>query len=433
MCKQISDFTVKTVLCANGERLPTLLHSNNGMPDFDATLWVVTSLRSQNVASATIEQALRSIKILYLVLQSKKIALSERLREGRILDPAEIELICKAAKQTTSTTASEAIKQEKTEPHRIAKGVVSLEKFRLRMTTRDNNIDVDSGTTAIRMSYIRAFLNWRINREIFRANGEKKTDLLMLRNLVDAEMKSKSPSTPGRATISTRTGIDRQAQTLLLAVVTPDHLQNPWTGEFIKSRNQLIVNLLIALGVRRGELLGMRINDIKPRSQDVEILRRPDDITDPRLNESNTKTRDRVLPLSPELYHMIKKYMLLRHDIVHGRHDFLIVSKNGEPLSKSETNRIFRDLDEHHALRGIGPHTLRHTKCENLADELHKAGKGDVEILGYLRQIGGWSDTSKTPYRYTKRFAQERAAEADISLQKSLYIHKAEDKHEKTH
>jgi hypothetical protein len=83
------------------------------------------------------------------------------------------------------------------------------------MTTRDNNIDVDSGTTAIRMSYIRAFLNWRINREIFRANGEKKTDLLMLRNLVDAEMKSKSPSTPGRATISTRTGIDRQAQTLL--------------------------------------------------------------------------------------------------------------------------------------------------------------------------------------------------------------------------
>ena len=295
MCKQISDFTVKTVLCANGERLPTLLHSNNGMPDFDATLWVVTSLRSQNVASATIEQALRSIKILYLVLQSKKIALSERLREGRILDPAEIELICKAAKQTTSTTASEAIKQEKTEPHRIAKGVVSLEKFRLRMTTRDNNIDVDSGTTAIRMSYIRAFLNWRINREIFRANGEKKTDLLMLRNLVDAEMKSKSPSTPGRATISTRTGIDRQAQTLLLAVVTPDHSQNPWTGEFIKSRNQLIVNLLIALGVRRGELLGMRINDIKPRSQDVEILRRPDDITDPRLNESNTKTRDRVL------------------------------------------------------------------------------------------------------------------------------------------
>jgi hypothetical protein len=90
---------------------------------------VVTSLRSQNVASATIEQALRSIKILYLVLQSKKIALSERLREGRILDPAEIELICKAAKQTTSTTASEAIKQEKTEPHRIAKGSCPSKNF----------------------------------------------------------------------------------------------------------------------------------------------------------------------------------------------------------------------------------------------------------------------------------------------------------------
>lgn len=425
MRKQLSLFYVKTVRCADGERLPTLLNRVSGIPDFDATLWVVTSLRSQGFASATIEQALRSVIVLYLVLRKRKVNLAERLRAGRLLDPDECEAISNAARQKAATAAIDVLShedQEENDSLGAVNRVVALEKFRAAMTARDRDFDVGAGTTAIRMGYIRAFLSWRVNREILRAKGERRASLITLRDLVDAEMKNKTPTVSGRATLGERMGIDRETQAHLLRIVTPTHSLNPWSGDFIRARNQLIVNAFLALGVRRGELLGLRIGDLDPRKQEILILRRPDDADDPRLDEPNTKTRDRVLPLSADLYRLVKAYLSLRHDIVRGAHDLLFVANTGEPLGKSALNRLFRVLDSVPNLTKIEPHILRHSFCENLADDLHRAGVGDVEILHYLRQQGGWSDNSDTPRRYTKRFAQERANEASLLMQEKLLI-----------
>ncbi len=422
MRKQDLTFYVKTVRCADGERLPTLLDGVSGVPDFDASLWVVTSLRGKNFASATIEQALRSLVVLYLVLRIHKINLTERLRAGRLLDPAECEMIAKAARQKTAAVAMEVLDPENSVSRMAVSRVVSLERYRGAMTARDRGGDVEAETSGIRMGYIRAFLNWRVNREIFRSTGDKKADLIALRDLVDAEMKNKTPAGSGRSSLGDRMGIDRESQALLQRVVMPTDPQNPWTGEFIRARNHLIINALLGLGVRRGELLGLRIGDFKPQVQEVLILRRPDDASDPRLDEPNTKTRDRVLPLSADLYRLVKAYLPLRHAVVRGAHNFLLVANTGKPLSKSGLNRIFHSLYEVPELPKLEPHILRHSFFENLADDLHRAGKGDVEILGYLRQQGGWSDTSDAPCRYTKRFAQERAHEASLSMQERLAI-----------
>lgn len=392
---------------------------------------MVTSLRGKNLASATIEQALRSIIVLYLVLRKHKINLTERLRAGLLLEPEECEAIAKAAKLKVSATANDVFDHEETDSHGAGRRVVTLEKFRAAMRVRDRDSDVKAETTAIRMEYIRSFLNWRSNREILRAKGERKASLIVLRDLVDAELKNKTPTVSGHATLGDRMGIDRDSQTHLLSIATPTHPLNPWSGNFIRVRNQLIVNAFLALGVRRGELLGLRIADLDPRKQEIVILRRPDDADDPRLNEPNTKTRDRVLPLSADLYRLVKAYLPLRYDIVRGAHTFLFVANTGEPLSKSGLNRLFRALDGLPNFTKIEPHILRHTFCETLADDLHSAGEGDAEILGYLRRLGGWSDTSNTPRRYTKRFAQERAHEASLSMQRKLFMNvPPKDEHE---
>lgn len=422
MCKQSLPLYVKLVRCANGERLPTLLHRASGVPDFDATLWVVTSLRAQNLASATIEQALRSIIVLYLVFRKHKINLTERLRAGCLLDPEECEAIAIAAKRKVSAAAFNASDHDDPRFQRPVERVVRLEKVRSTMRGRNNDFEVNAETTEIRMGYIRAFLRWRIGREMHHAKGVKKKNLSELRDLVDAELGNKTPAGSGRSTLGNRIGIDRENQMRLLNVVTPGHHHNPWFHGFICIRNQLIINFFLALGVRRGELLGLRIIDIDPRTQEVVILRRPDDVEDPRLNEPNTKTRDRVLPMSTDLYQLIKKYLLQRHDIVRGKHDFLFVANTGMPLSKSGLNRLFKALVGVPSLSKIEPHVLRHSYCENLADDLYKSGAGDVEILSYLRRLGGWSDNSIAPLRYTKRFSQERAYEASLSMQKKLNI-----------
>ncbi|MFA7279286.1 MAG: site-specific integrase [Sterolibacterium sp.] len=420
MSQQSAPFRVKLIRTAGGERLPVLLVRATGLPDFDATLWVVSSLRNKNLASETIAQALRSLVVLYLALQSCKVNLSERLAAGNFLSPAEIEEISKACRLTVLANAKALDDQVEGEDQKISK-VTSLEKFRMHQTERAKGDDVDAGTASIRLGYIREFLTWRANKAIARAGNEVKANLIALRDIVDNELQNKTPVVTERATVGQRMGIDRQAQERLLSVVVPTNPQNPWTGEFIRLRNQFIVNAFLALGLRRGELLGIRVGDFNPQAHELLILRRPDDMSDPRLQEPNAKTRDRVLPVSYDLYALMKRYLMLRHELVAGRNEFLIVANTGDPMSKSEANRIFDVLSQKFPPK-VSPHILRHTFFENLADDLHRARKDDVEILNILTRLGGWSDNSNSPRRYTKRFAQERAAEAGLALQAKLYI-----------
>jgi integrase len=420
MSKQSVPFRVKLVRTADGERLPVLIVRATGLPDFDASLWVVSSLRSRSLASETISQALRSLVVLYLALQSCKVNLSERLATGNLLSPAEIEAISKACRQTTQAGAN-VLKDSAELDHQKTNKVTSLEKLRMLRARRALGEDVSAGTASIRLGYIRAFLIWRVNMAIFRAEDDAKASLIALRNLVDDELQNKTPAVTDRADVGQRMGIGRQEQERLLRLVMPTNPQNPWTGVRIRLRNQFIVNAILALGARRGEFLGLRVRDFKPQAQEVLILRRPDDANDPRLHEPNTKTRDRVLPVSYQLHVLMKGYLMLRNELVGGKHEILAVTNTGAPMSKSEVNRIFAVLSQVF-LEKVSPHILRHTFFENLADDLHRAGKDDVEIHNILTRLGGWSETSNSPSRYTKRFAQERAAEAGLAMQEKLYI-----------
>src|SRR5690606_12558663 len=121
----------------------------------------------------------------------------------------------------------------------------------------------------------------------------------------------------------------------------------------------------LATGIRRSELLGIKVKDLNPRTQEVAILRRPDDILDPRPSEPNTKTRDRLLPLPSALYPFLKNYLLLRHDACKGKHDFLFATPDGKPLSKAALNRLFKQLREISPPNTITPHVLRHTYFES--------------------------------------------------------------------
>jgi integrase len=381
----------------------------------------VCALRGKGLASATIEQALRSLIVLYKVLQSHGISLSERLRKETYLDSTECELIALACKLKSIEFITKSSQEEVANGPKL-KRIVPLEKYRASMKPWHGENHVDASTASIRLAYIRAFLFWRINREILHAPSKIQMEMIALRDLIDRELKNKAPMVTGRANVSDRMGIDRESQEFLRKIVAPDNPINPWKNEFTRSRNQLVIHALLTLGIRRGELLGLRVGDFKPQTQEVLILRRPDDPHDPRLSEPNTKTRDRLLPLPDEFYRVVKSYILLRREIVRGSHDFLLVSNTGQPLSKSGLNLIFLQLNNVPNLPYVGPHILRHAFFENLAEELHLAGIGDTEITYYLRQQGGWSQASNSPYLYIKRFAQERASKAILSIQKKLLI-----------
>lgn len=419
MRQQKSPYLVKTVLTRDGERLPVLLRRDTGVPVFDATLWVVSSLRNKGLASETITQALRSITLLYIILDREEIDLADRLAKGMFLYPGELESIVKACKSTLAMCldSSSATVSDASQSKGLPLGKIHVPNYRRRLPA-----DVDPSTTSIRLGYIREFLNWRINQAIFRTSAQARSDLIALRDLVDQEIKNKTPAVKGRNHMQQRMGLSMDAQKILLDIIDPGNPENPWGSTHTKLRNQVIIRCLVELGIRRGELLGLRIRDINAQGDEIEILRRPDDKNDPRLYEPNAKTRDRLLPLSASLNRLIREYIFMRREIVGGRHDFLLVANGtGDPLSKSEFNRLFHPLRMAFTLlHNLCPHLLRHTFFENLCEDLDRNGVDSESMEPILRQLGGWSESSSTPRKYTKRYAQRKAIEAGRSMQSKL-------------
>ena len=80
-----------------------------------------------------------------------------------------------------------------------------------------------------------------------------------------------------------REGLDRETADRLMAILNPEHADNPWRNDKgLAQRNQAMIQLLYTQGIRRGELLGIKIGDIDPSALTLTIHRRPDDPDDRR-------------------------------------------------------------------------------------------------------------------------------------------------------
>jgi len=126
MRKQTNPFAVRLVVFTSGERLPLLCRRSTGTPLFEPTVYAITELRAQNRASATIQQALRAVMVLYLVLERLKIDLDQRLGEGRLLELGEIEELVRWCRLPLEAFTGD---QERPAP---PSRVVTLEKARMK-------------------------------------------------------------------------------------------------------------------------------------------------------------------------------------------------------------------------------------------------------------------------------------------------------------
>lgn len=104
--------------------------------------------------------------------------------------------------------------------------------------------------------------------------------------------------------------LSEKAEKLLHAVIDPGHLSNPFTDPAVAERNYLIVKLVASLGLRTGELLGIRVSDVDFQSCTVIIHRRADDREDSRLKEINAKTLSRTLTVSRGLIQRVTQYVM---------------------------------------------------------------------------------------------------------------------------
>lgn len=412
-------FKVRLLKLISGERFPILL-DGEGMPLFEPTVYALTELRARNQAANTISSNLRSIQVFYLFLNLRGIDLSTRLSSGQLISLCEVEDLARLCRLPVERL--DAMLNDPAETREQSKPL-SLEKARMR-SHADAHEEVDPAFAGTRMHYIRGYIEWLVSDRLARHGLDKQVSNNLISSLsrVLPAITARIPRGKQHGPLNQREGLAPEMVTELLRVVSPQSSDNPWRGEYARYRNALIVHWLYYLGLRRGELLGVKISDIDFRKGTVTIHRRADDSNDPRTNQPQSKTKAREMPLDDGLKSLTYAYVLNQRASLAGarKHEFLFCADlTGQPMSLPALNKVFNVLREKcpGLPASLSPHVLRHTWNDRFSEEMDKrqtSEESEKKIRSYLM---GWSETSGTAATYTRRHTRKKAQEVSLKMQ----------------
>lgn len=418
----MSRFRVKTVLTSDGERLPMLVDSD-GSPVWGAMVFVLTELRARNRASSTIENTLRALMVFQVFLEQRGIDLEQRMSSGCILGLAEIEdlvRVCRLPLKDVDDAGSED------RIFGLHGSAVALERYRSRRGVQERK-EIVPAFSATRLRCIRDYLKWAAVNRMSRLDGNDEmrsaldTAIQFLVEGIDARL----PPVESRGVLSGREGLEPEVVSELLRVIQADSPDNPWHDEHSRHRNELIVLWLYYLGLRRGELLGVRVSDIDFRKGTVVIARRADDKNDPRKRQPNAKTKAREIPISSGLLDRTSDYVInFRAKLsVARKEEFLFLTSDaGRPMSISAFSKIFVVLREKckNLPSNLFAHLLRHTWNDRFSEEMDRRGIAEETERKTRSYLMGWSETSGSAATYTRRHIRKKAEQASLSMQEQI-------------
>jgi len=385
-------------------------------------MFCLLQLRGVEQATNTQLQALRSVRVLLMVLDDLRVDLERRLREGRMLSNTELEAIVKAC-----SLHLDDLKEDGNAAPSGPGVIKSREAVRMRARVKPLR-EVAPLTKSIRLHYIRRYLMWLADRSLLRLDpaSPKHESLLAVKDITGGFLTVRMPPSPRRNSEDRRQGLAPRALERLLEVIQPGHPENPWRTA-TQERNNLLVRWYLKLGLRRSELLVVQVSDIDFASGEVLIARRPIDKEDPRVSKPNVKTNDKLLPLDPVLAHDTHRYVLRgrRGTGRASKNPYLFVATpSGRPLSLSAVNLVFTQLRRKvpELPEDLTPHVLRHTWNDQFSELADKEGYSNAEETKMRSRLQGWSETSGTAATYTRRHVRRKARQASLMLQEQLDV-----------
>ncbi len=416
-------YRMKTVVMSDGERLPMLLLRADGMPLFDPTVYVLTQVRGRSQSSATIERHLRAIMQLLVFAEAERIDLDERVRTGRLLTMNELDALADAAARPIEALVERLAEREEIarQPEAPARPA-SLEHYRERLKN-EAPPSVVAGSAGTRLRFMRDYVKWLASRRI--GNLTEDGDIALRRMTLDAFISGINARVPTQRGGNDRLlpeGLPKEQIKRLLEIVAPDSSENPWRNPKARVRNELIVQWLYRLGIRRGELLAVRVSDMKGVSSDVTIERRPDSADDPRIRQPLVKTKGRSLPMA-SLFQPTQKYILeIRAELPEAtKHPFLFVDvRIGRPLSHSGLTKVFDDLSEALGFN-VAAHLLRHSWNDAFSAEMDRKNVPEATEKKVRSYLQGWKETSNTAAVYTRRHVRETAEKIMLNMQEEVF------------
>ncbi len=341
----------------SGERAPMML-DERGIPLSWPTLFATVRLRNAGLAANTIKNKLNELKVLLRWQRAHGRDLETEFQAGQFLSLADVvsirDFAAKKVGHVKSTRASSTrIAQFPEAGLAPVKGRATVSKsvHYNRLTTIADYLQFLGQTVTAH----------RCDRDIAAAVDRMAKNLRQHRPRGMASNRDEDPDG-----LSPQTGVVEA----FIRVGSAGHPDNPFRGGSIQRRNEIVFRLLFETGIRLGELLSLRLDNMRfGQDANISVQRTHDDKHDSRAYQPVVKTKERTIGISNNLAKKIHGYCMEDRIKTPGsdQHPYLIVTHRkgrtrGQPLSTSSVaNKVFGSMQRvRPEFATIHPHSFRH-------------------------------------------------------------------------
>ncbi len=127
---------------------------------------------------------------------------------------------------------------------------------------------------------------------------------------------------------------------------------NLFSNNFKSQRNKTIIDLFYSTGIRKSELIGLKISDLDFYKESIKVI--------------GKRNKQRIIPVAENLITQIKCYLLLRNEITTEITNVFISEKGKELNHKTAYNIVKNNLTLVTVKQKKNPHILRHSFATHL-------------------------------------------------------------------
>ncbi|EFW78384.1 tyrosine-type recombinase/integrase [Pseudomonas savastanoi] len=398
--------TIKTIVMEDGERYATLV-DEAGLPLFYPTLYLTTKLRNASKSYSTLVNEAASINVLLQCFNERGVDIHRRIESGNLLKLHEIDALRDCCQQ------------------RLLGAQSGIQGKRSLLDSKNYvGLETEYGRLTVIHRYLKFICGVLLpNRFLVEVDNELTA---MLDAIVARRPRNKNRN---KASVEIRKkDVDLE---FLFEAIRPGSEFNPWVGQAVQVRNRLGLLLLYELGIRRGELLSLRCDDFDISSNRVAIVRRADELIDPRASQPLVKTNERLLPVHDKLMREVVNYISKFRNMTPNarQHPYLLVSHKmgrtvGQPLTIAGYKKAMDALrNSSQELSTFTGYKMRHKWNERYSDLMDSMDNPPSEARQEQMRSSamGWAQGSGTAAIYNKRFVERKAFEAGIKLQEGMF------------
>ncbi len=232
--------------------------------------------------------------------------------------------------------------------HTVVSYKNDLEQFNIFLTSLDSEIQIESVTYQHIRSWIISLVEDKIapssiNRKMASVRSYYKFLLKSGTIPKDPSLQLKALKTPKRLPQFAQ---EKEMQNLFELVDFGNDIEGV--------RDQLILELLYATGMRRAELIGLKTTSVNIKKRQIKVL--------------GKRNKERIIPLTIEVTNLVQKYLRLRNEkYMTEANNFLLLTDKGQPLYEAFVYRkVKKYLGATTSLEKNSPHILRHTFATHL-------------------------------------------------------------------